>query len=676
MNGIVVTLYGIIKSMGLCGLDSIRYMVFIITMINSIFNLSKTEYYDKVINLDGDTDVIKAFVNKFQNDAITQYDIFNFKINEILYEILFTLKNKIIVENKQNIDFKTDTIANIFKYHFNNDTLLMIKEYYKFYIDSLLVEWIINLSKVAITRDKVETVLDGNVKVNSFMEAVVEKGIKNGIDWAQNKDKIVGIQNNSIIYDFSKLNILTRSDFKIDNIFKTDVLSNDLPTPTKRYDVIFYDFPSDVRNITHASCCSKVKNLKIRGTKYEPLLLQLIMTSLNQQGRAYIIVPDSLLYNDAIQHVETRKYLINNFNIRKIISVDESFYRLKGNKHSIIWFENTGKTTSINFSKLELNNNRVEEIDIITIPVVKLENNVYSLYHKIYLDMLNYNKEINYTTFSDKFTLESETDFRSQSIGIDKYYKNDNSIKKLSVGNPSNDTFDYYIVSKDNNDFAVNFLEYTIRTKYEQLIKGKMNQIDLDKIRNIRIPILDHVKQESINNYIKITCNVISDNFNGISMNNKLKTNLLNTIPTNNLQVLENVCQVIQTTDPVDRRLIGIVKNGLTAGSVYFLQNKQLPSSNSYYLESKDSNVLTDYIYYYLKHIEDQIKEKAGLNAQPLVNKTTLLSLKIPIINIDNQKEIVEYCSDFDNNINRFVQANTKIKEKDVMGTVIKLYNL
>ena len=38
---------------------------------------------------------------------------------------------------------------------------------------------------------------------------------------------------------------------------------------------------------------SKIKKLKLRGTKSEPLLLQLIMCSLNKNGRAVLVVPDS-----------------------------------------------------------------------------------------------------------------------------------------------------------------------------------------------------------------------------------------------------------------------------------------------------------------------------------------------------------------------------------------------
>ena len=44
-----------------------------------------------------------------------------------------------------------------------------------------------------------------------------------------------------------------------------------------KVDVILANEPFGLKNITHAECCERIKELKIRGTKAEPLFLQLMM---------------------------------------------------------------------------------------------------------------------------------------------------------------------------------------------------------------------------------------------------------------------------------------------------------------------------------------------------------------------------------------------------------------
>ena len=75
-----------------------------------------------------------------------------------------------------------------------------------------------------------------------------------------------------------------------------------------------------------------MKDLKIRGTKFEPLALQLIMKGLNKGGRACVIVSNALLQSTSICAVETRKYLLQNFEVEKIIEIS--------NNENVIYFKN------------------------------------------------------------------------------------------------------------------------------------------------------------------------------------------------------------------------------------------------------------------------------------------------------------------------------------------------
>ena len=101
------------------------------------------------------------------------------------------------------------------------------------------------------------------------------------------------------------------------------------------YDVIITKMPNE-QNIKHADTCERVNKLKIRGTKCEPLYLQLLMTSLNNGGHCVVIVPKTLLVNESQCHIQTRKYLLENFEVKNIMQMDQ-FYSLH--------FINSGKPT-------------------------------------------------------------------------------------------------------------------------------------------------------------------------------------------------------------------------------------------------------------------------------------------------------------------------------------------
>jgi len=166
------------------------------------------------------------------------------------------------------------------------------------------------------------------------------------------------INNKTTIYDINNINTcLSQMEYDYNNNINASIISKVIfnnedyihnNVINKSYDIILCNFPLGLRNIIHADCCDKIKRLKIRGTKSEPLILQLIMMSLNNNGKAILLVPNTLLNNDSKQHIDTRNYLINNFNVSNIINCD--------NNLSILVFEKNGLTKQTTFSKIENNN--------------------------------------------------------------------------------------------------------------------------------------------------------------------------------------------------------------------------------------------------------------------------------------------------------------------------------
>ena len=632
------------------------------------------------------------------NDSVTNLKLLNNK-DEIINEICLLFNNKfllneqllneLIVYSKSNTIQFDNIVNDTFIDHINTENLNVIREYIRYYNNPILIKWIVDI----IPLNNTDIILDVNCKINSFYDE-----IKTRLPDDICNTNLFGIQHNKSIYNikllnnFFKYNTLSNNNLVLKEILFDDLIINDRNT----FDVIFFNMPAGIHNIIHADCCKKIKNLKLRGTKAEPLLLQLVMASLNPNGRAVVIVPDSLLYNESIQTIETRHYLIKNFNIKKIVEMNESVYEnthIKKDiksitstiKKSIIYFENTGPTTNIIWSTIKLYNNQITETIIdINADIHNLESNMYSLYYKNYVNMYKKIDKIEFVSVSDLFNVyDNKTICNIQDdqeiLGLTPYYKSNESIK--IINKTEINLYKIILYEKSNDllfipNFLTQFLKYKIIINSRQFIKGKMSHFDINKILSYKIPILNKKTQKLSCEYLKITERLINDNNNKIELYNNLIKYTLDTIPITNCELLETIIEIYNPTEhnPINL-LVGIIKNGSSAGTVY-LPTEHL-SNNSHFLILRNENTfLRDYVYYYLKYIESQILEISNLTAQPHLTKSQLLSLKIPKIDISQQKLIILEYETINNNIIKCIESNNDIKERDILGTIIKLNNL
>ena len=668
---IILDLYKLFLNHDIVGLESIHSIILLVV----IFNCNKfiPEIKDNLTLHDNDIDSFKLLLLSLKNKINNKLNIFNFEINNKIFELYDNIID--IFNNNHSIDIES-FFNDVFSHHLLNDNLSISKDYSKFYNNKILSKWIWDFAKPKT--DKIsEIILEGNLKVNSIINNI------NCSDKNYFAEKLFGIQSKNIINDINVLSLYKKSNtFTSKNITNDDVLINDIKLSIKGYDIIFYDFPYGIHNIIHANCCKKIKDLKIRGTKAEPLLLQLIMGSLSKNGRAYLIIPDSLLFSDSIQLIETRKYLLENFCVNKIIQIDEEFYFNKNTKNSILYFENKNKTTKVEFSKIFLNGENVNEVNIGSLNIDKIQQNLYSLYYKNYqTESSNTNIDFKLVDEIFKFTT-NKTNITNitNCIGLTKYYKNESSIKYLELNTSENDDFEtmIYIDEKTNiksNIFMIKYLENNLKNKYEQFTKGKMNQFDIDKIKSFKLPILSEKIQLAVCNYLEFANEMKKNNEDKILMINKMKDCVMKTIPDNNLVELSTISELYEN-NMNDSKLIGIIKNGLLAGTVYNIDNISKISNNSHYLVIKNKEYLFDFVYHWLLYNKTKLKDLSNLTTQSSLNKSNLLSFKIPSINLEKQLEIISYCNVFESQIIQFIQNNKAIIDKDILSSVLKLNNI
>jgi restriction endonuclease S subunit len=204
-----------------------------------------------------------------------------------------------------------------------------------------------------------------------------------------------------------------------------------------------------------------------------------------------------------------------------------------------------------------------------------------------------------------------------------------------------------------------------------------MSQFDLAKISQIDIPIVSDNIKESVCEYIKITNNLISDNNERIINTLKLKSCLMNSISLDKMIQLDKIAQLYDKKYSPDTKLtnkmIGVIRNGLSAGHVNLVNTNEIISNNSHYITITNINYLLEFIYHWFKHNEIKLNELSNLNPQPNLSQSNLLNFKIPDLSMESQIEIVNHCNDFDSIINKYKANNKSLVDKDIMGTILKI---
>ncbi len=683
----------ILKDSNIVGLESIYICVFFWSIIK-LKRFSNIELVNNFIgsidNIETTNDLALRFNNIIEK-IHDKFSIFNFKLKDGDY----LLKIVKMYKDFDNIDL-LNCIDDLFTYAINTENLVIIKDYIKYYSNPVLIDWIVEHSQIKSS----DIIFDGNTKINSFINRIV-------VSDKFNPKQHYGLEQNNIIRDLTIVFLMIKEESlsknkhvtQFDkNIINTDVLHTDLTFPNNinTFDKIFFDFPNGIHNITHASCCKRIKNLKLRGTKSEPLLLQLVMMSLNKNGQAFVIVPDSLLYSDSVQPIETRKYLLENYNVKEIIQLDESVYfnsritrDLKSYvntcKNSLLIFENKGKTENVVFSKLTQVNDNISNDKILDVNINLINNNLYSLFYKQYqndtikiIDDTIVNKP-----FSEIFEVYSDPDqiklSNKKIICLEKYNKNENSVKLVDNKNISKD-YELYIICKDSelyiNDFVTLYLINEIKSKPDKFIKGKLGQFDLDKINKYQIPIFDKNKQNTICNYLNLTNKMIESNNEKISLYQELNNCIVNSLSLNKTIIVSDVLDIFNYDEVKKESLdnvFGVIKNGLAAGTVYQVKSLEDLSNNSYYFTLKPDKIKQynfKYIYNYIKENQNIIEETARLTSQPCVTKSTILAFKIPNISINKQNNLVLQCDENNMYINKYNSDNSELRQKDIISVI------
>ena len=209
-----------------------------------------------------------------------------------------------------------------------------------------------------------------------------------GINWEINKLNISGYEIDSNIYS-STLQYLyhyTNIDFS-NTIINYDCIKMYNPTS---YDIIMADPRININQCKH----------KVHQSHREVSFIKYVMNMLNTDGRAAIIIKDRYLTSNKKRYIKIRRKLLSRFNLHHVVSINMSM----DDRYSILFFDNTGLTDTIEFYSITHDGTNLIETYDTTITHEQIAFNYYhinSYKNHVYID--------NIIIDSDSDTSESST---------------------------------------------------------------------------------------------------------------------------------------------------------------------------------------------------------------------------------------------------------------------------
>ena len=736
----------ILRKEGITGMSSINHCIaFLISRLldNQIckkFGVSEKYAFDNIMKDEngeiGEQELYDRFYRKtkpcFVRELVTKFKFSNIEFKlEGIHNLKLIMKKLEILDVK-NLSVKYDLIGTIYEIHLKTGTSTSMRDLGQYYTHRLVIKYMIELCDIKMTNGIIEKTIDPTMGTGGFLTMAIKhlKSKYKQINWNKNKNNIIGFDIDENVKNLALLNVfLEIGELCTDTMIKQDTLHNDFKfnndTILQKAKVILANEPMGIKNITHASCCDRIKNMKIRGTKAEPLFLQLFMEALDDGGRCAVIIPDGLLFNESNLHKNTRKHLIENFNLKKVVSLaDDQFFLNTGMKTSILFFSNDKhKTQKVNFSEIIIDeDDNIKETSIIDIKYDKIRQFDYSLFvNKYNIEESQNIKGLEYQKIKDicHFLKKSK---RKASFGKSEgpypFYTSSSTIKRCNLvdykdesiiigdGGNANIYIDSNFSCSDHNhiikvktDIINNkFLKYYLQVNIYLLENGfkgaTIKNLSKSHIQNLKIPIPSITVQNKIVNCL----DVLTSNNNTLETNiNELEKIMKYYIDCHTIgcekNKIGNICtyekktKKLKTSDAKKQgkyRFYSSSQNKILYYDEYEFQNKHIIMgrggnasvhiADHFSISHDDCYVISsphlEYIYYYLLCNKDKLQLGFTGSTIKHLSKSFINNMNIPIPSKEKQKEIVEFCDNQCIMINSMI--NQKTKNKELMKNILE----
>jgi type I restriction-modification system DNA methylase subunit len=757
MESQITYIRNILRKEGITGMKSIDHcIVFILSRMLSNemckkFDIDEKFSFENILIGDDKKEIgDQDFYNKIYDNDKPYSCLIGILFNKFGYtNIKFQVKGiynlKLIYQKLAEIDIEKldneyDIIGTIYELHLRSGTSNSMRDLGQYYTHRKVIKYMIELCNPIVKDDgTIETILDPTMGTGGFLTMAVKylnNHAKKKIDWKKNKDNIIGFDIDDNVTNMARLNVLLETgELCTDTIVKQDTLHYDLRLPSdkilEKVDVILANEPMGLKGIVHDSCCKRIKNLNIKGTKAEPLFLQLFMEALNKDGRCAVIVPDGVLFTESNFHQATRKHLIENFNLKKVISLqDKDFFMNTGVKTSILYFENNGKTKEVEFCEIKLVSGDVKEESILKAKYEELIDKKYSLFvNKFKVEKKEDYGDVKWMKLGDVCELIKGVKKRSIDGKEDGLYP----LYYCSIlGNLFLNTYDYdgegIIINKTNGSgkamvyyghdkynvgqttihfksniknvmtkYIYYYLYHNIEILQKQYKGSNQKSIVEHDLFNIIIPVPSINFQQKIVEKLDILSSNIENSKKMIEEQKEIMKMYIEIMTMDGEDVkLGDICEINQgnllTKTEMSDGDYDVIGGGKIIGkhnqknrdgddftltrvgdvNINYINKPYYLTDNGFSLKSKQKNIMTKYIYYLLSFNIDYLTNLYQGSAQKVISKTNLKLIEIPVPSLERQKEIISYCDNIQNTIDK-LEKNIEDNKK-LMKDIIELY--
>jgi len=372
----------------------------------NMIGLNKTDLYNKFYNPSNARNCVVRYIRQGDMFGYTKDLPFQIK-NESTLEYMYHRINNISTSELMNT---YDVIGDIYEHFINREGKTM-KDLGQYFTDRGLIKYLVSLCNPQSTDGNVPTVWDPSSGTGGFIIEYIRQltEANPSINWSLNKNNIFANDINKNTYSLLKQNLYY--SLKEGSGITIKLLDSLVNNDEQMYDFILANPPFGIKGLKYKDMNEKIKALGINGTKGEILFLQLCMCKLNEDGKCCIVVPEGVLFNSTKMYQETRKYLLEKFNLKRVIKVGEGeFFKNTGVKTSVLFFEKTGKTENIEFIQVNKVNDSIEEVPLMTVEMEKIIENDYSLNMNLYKEIvLDVNEDFEVVELGNLFTLEKGT---------------------------------------------------------------------------------------------------------------------------------------------------------------------------------------------------------------------------------------------------------------------------
>jgi type I restriction enzyme S subunit len=433
------------------------------------------------------------------------------------------------------------------------------------------------------------------------------------------------------------------------------------------------------------------------------LFIQNCMYMLKEKGTCVIVLPDGELFSGKT-FSKFRKFMCDDVNIIKIIKVEGGAFEHTSIKISIIIFQKNGSTKNIEFMDINKECNEVKSCAIVNINNIINENYAFNLSNYVKKES-NINTKFEMKKLGDVCEINqgnslTKKDFieglynvigGGKIIGKHNIYNRDgNEFVLTRVGDININYINtpYYLT---DNAFSIKSLNDNIKTQYiyyllstnkkylEDLYIGVAQKvISKTSLNNLEIPIPSLEIQEKIVKDIEnITKSIETIKLRITQLKDEAKL-FMKFYKTQDLEELNKNVEMKKLGDVCDfQNGKGLNKSSFIDGEYYVIGGGQKPIGNHNQYNTEENVILcsssgaysgfiskynkkvwksdcfsiipntlllnNNYLYYYLKNIQEDIYKLQKGNAQPHVYSSDLENIEIPIPSLEDQEETVKY---------------------------------